>query len=469
MKAGMKTHLIGGDIPRIAGVPGHVLVNAPFPEVMAVCPATLPFVKARPAVAEGDKVRRGDPLFTDKKRPDLRFLSPVAGTVDRILYGRRRIIERIEIRRHPSGQAAAGPEPAASFPVVTGAGLDDLPRTELIRLLREGGVWPCIRSFPYRDIAPSDADDPAAPPETLIASVGGADPFGPSPDLWLAGAETVFKTSLRILRKLARTLTVSVASPYADLVRPLLPPGEGIRLEILSGSGVADEPAALLYRIKTSAAWNRSWFITGQDILSPGRLLTEGRYPRDRIFAVGGAGISHPRHVRGWRGISAADLAGGASRDVTEPMRWISGGILTGRSLAPGGYPGYYDDRLLLLPEGNEREVLGFARPGWNRPSCSRTFLSALNRKRRLKTGCNTHGEERACVNCGFCARVCPVDIMPQFMMKALGADEMETALALGLLDCAECGLCAYVCPSKIELSRILTEAKAAWRKEMAA
>lgn len=70
-----------------------------------------------------------------------------------------------------------------------------------------------------------------------------------------------------------------------------------------------------------------------------------------------------------------------------------------------------------------------------------------------MKTDSGMHGEERSCINCGACADVCAVDILPQFMYKSLLAGEIEEALSHGLLDCVECGLCTYVCPSKIELS----------------
>jgi len=76
------------------------------------------------------------------------------------------------------------------------------------------------------------------------------------------------------------------------------------------------------------------------------------------------------------------------------------------------------------------------------------------------------HGEERACVNCGYCSDVCPVDILPQFTLKSLLVDEIEEALAHGLLDCVQCGLCTYVCPSKIELADTLTRFKASYYKE---
>ena len=60
------------------------------------------------------------------------------------------------------------------------------------------------------------------------------------------------------------------------------------------------------------------------------------------------------------------------------------------------------------------------------------------------------------------------MDILPQFTFKAVEADEIEEALALGLLDCVECGLCSFVCPAKLELSDILKKAKEAYAKEIA-
>jgi Na+-transporting NADH:ubiquinone oxidoreductase subunit A len=76
------------------------------------------------------------------------------------------------------------------------------------------------------------------------------------------------------------------------------------------------------------------------------------------------------------------------------------------------------------------------------------------------------HGGERACIACGYCAQVCPVDIFPQFTYKAVLAEEIEESLEHGLLDCVECGLCSYVCPSKIELFETLKNAKAAFYRE---
>ena len=56
---------------------------------------------------------------------------------------------------------------------------------------------------------------------------------------------------------------------------------------------------------------------------------------------------------------------------------------------------------------------------------------------------------------------------MPQYTYKSLYADEIEEALAHGLLDCVECGLCSFVCPSKIDLSEYLIDARHLYHKEL--
>ena len=71
------------------------------------------------------------------------------------------------------------------------------------------------------------------------------------------------------------------------------------------------------------------------------------------------------------------------------------------------------------------------------------------------------NGGYRACISCGVCEKVCPVEASPQMIMKSLKINDIETAVSYGLLDIVESGLYTYVCPSKIELDNIFREAKA--------
>jgi Na+-transporting NADH:ubiquinone oxidoreductase subunit A len=203
--------------------------------------------------------------------------------------------------------------------------------------------------------------------------------------------------------------------------------------------------------------------VDGQDLLLLAQLLRSGRYPIERTVVVAGPAAPQRRHVRTRLGVPLAHLLPEAPAKGT---RLIAGGVLTGYAASPESYLGMMEKALNLVPEGDGKgEFLGFVRPGYRKPTYSRTFASRLHRN-PLATDCNTHGGVRACIACGYCAEVCPVEILPQFAYKAVLAGEVEEALAHGLLDCVECALCSYVCPSKLELVETFKTAKAQFMRE---
>ncbi len=143
----------------------------------------------------------------------------------------------------------------------------------------------------------------------------------------------------------------------------------------------------------------------------------------------------------------------------------MSGGTLKGRPIEKNSYLDFYETALTVVPKGDEKEFFGFALPGINKPSFSKTFLSVFNNS-PLVMDCGLHGEERACINCGTCTHVCPVDILPQFTFKSVVTQEIDDALSHGILDCVECGLCSYVCPSKINICDTLKKFRQDYYKE---
>ncbi|MGO1461729.1 MAG: electron transport complex subunit RsxC [Marinobacter sp.] len=67
---------------------------------------------------------------------------------------------------------------------------------------------------------------------------------------------------------------------------------------------------------------------------------------------------------------------------------------------------------------------------------------------------------EQACIRCGHCAEVCPMELLPQQLFWHAKATEFEKAEHLNLFDCIECGACSYVCPSSIPLVQYYRYAK---------
>ncbi|MFP3014291.1 MAG: electron transport complex subunit RsxC [Arsenophonus sp.] len=68
---------------------------------------------------------------------------------------------------------------------------------------------------------------------------------------------------------------------------------------------------------------------------------------------------------------------------------------------------------------------------------------------------------EKACIRCGICAQVCPVNLLPQQLYWFSRGHNNEKMKKYNLSSCTECGACIYVCPSNIPLVRYYREKKA--------
>ena len=434
---------------KVVGSPSTASQEVEQPRRLAVLPERIPFVKPRLKVAKGDRVALGSPLFGDKRNTDIQFLSPGAGHVADIRFGPRRVIQEIIIELDE-------PEEKVEFERYSQADIDKMTREQVLQAIVAGGLWPLIKELPFRDYAQTDFV-----PSTLFVSLGSLEPFHPAPQIYLHGNEALFHFGLSVLSKLAEgRVYVCKHSAHAEWTSSL----EGLINLTYTGNYPAHDPGVLLYRMKSSSEENRAWFMDGQDVLLIARLLRTGFYPTERIVSLGGSGAHQPKHVVTRLGAPLSVIA--AERNENASLRYIQGGILTGYGTGQQSHLGFAETAVNLLPEGNRKgELLGLFNPGYRKPTYSRAFLSALNRE-ELEMNCSMNGSERACIACGYCALVCPVDILPQFTYKALGAEEIEEALEHGLLDCVECALCSYVCPSKVELFETLKKAKAEFYEE---
>lgn len=444
----ISVHIRKGFKLNISGEPSTSLEELTKPDKVALLPEKIPFIKPRLKVQVGDHVKIGTPLIEDKRNPAVTFLSPGSGRIAEISFGPRRVIREISVVLDPD-------EGYETFPSFNATQLDQMARQDLVKTLQTGGLWPLLRELPFRDIATPDFTPPA-----IIVDLDATEPFQPAAAVYLKGNIDLFEFGLKILQKLSSTVLISTAADNAFVRQHL----NGYLTHIYYGTYPANDPGVLLYYIKKSPDENRAWYLNGQDVLLLASLLQTGRYPIARTIALGGHLVNNQTHLLTRTGVPLDHIARGRA-DMSEATRSIVGGIFRGYTGSQDSYLGFYETALTLLSEGAAEEFLGFARPGFDKPSRSRLFLSAFN-PALMPMDCNRHGEERACINCGYCIQVCPVDILPQFTYKSILAEEIEEALAHGMLDCVECGLCTYVCPSKIELADTLKNTKKAYYLE---
>lgn len=435
----------------MAGAPKSVLAQRNDGPYLGVNLQGLTFIKPHLAVETGDRVKIGDILFYDKNNPNLQFLSPAAGEVIAVDYGSRRALRQIIIKR-------AVNEEFVAFPAFNENELARLERDALVQQIALGGLWYLLRELPFRDAA-----NMAAAPARIFVVLDSLEPFKPKAEIYLAGNEALFAYGLNVLRKLCHnnppTLIIN-ADNHALLERFA---GEDILG--FQGRYPAHDPGVLLYHTKTGPAQNRAWYIDGQDLLQIAGFLSTGRYPTQRIYAVGGVPLP-AGHVKARLGANVAEITGFAG---WEHWRVIAGSVFSGYATAPESFAGPLDNAFFVMHTGKRQgRFVAWMLFGVKTVTSFKAHLSAWLPKRKRALNCNMHGGLRSCIACNQCVRLCPVDILPSLMWKTLLAGAVEEALAHGLLDCVECGLCSYGCPSKIELTEAFIKAKADFYKESA-
>ena len=407
--------------------------------VITLSPSRIGFIKPKLQVKEGDTVLLGSKLFYDKKNEYAQYVSPAGGVIQSIQYGERRSIQNISIKRDKK-------EASDSFKRYKEADLAGLTYDELVAVISQSGLWPCIKSLPFRAIA-----NPQAKPKSIIIAIGDNEPFLPDVSVVLKNRDHYFRHGLLALKQLCKTCHVVTHEDDA-FSRHMF---SDIITATVSGEYPALDPAVILYHYRQTPEDNNAWYLNYQDVIRLGELLLVGAYPADHIISVGGSLVDKPQHYKVRQGTSLKHIVPKLPEGV-----YLAGGVYTGHSIHSESAINYGDYAVHVLPEKREREMFHFFKPGLDKASYFRTFLSAILPQKPVALSTSLNGGYRACISCGECPNVCPVGLLPQFIAKALHYNDTETAVKLGLLDCAECGLCSTICPSKIELVDMFKQAK---------
>ena len=86
----------GLNIP-IEGKPNQAIDTIDAPRTVALVGYDYHGLKPTMLVSEGEVVKQGQPLFTDKKNPGVHYTAPVSGVVSAINRGAKRVLQSVVI------------------------------------------------------------------------------------------------------------------------------------------------------------------------------------------------------------------------------------------------------------------------------------------------------------------------------------------------------------------------------------
>lgn len=435
----------------LKGKASEAVVAVKEPRFYALVPDDFPGVTPKVVVKEQEYVMAGGALFIDKNHPEVKFVSPVSGVVTSVERGARRKVLNIVVE-------AAEEQDYEEF---GSKNVAKLSGEEVTNALLEAGLFAFMRQRPY-DVVP----DPTVVPRAIFVSAFDSNPLAPHFEFVLKGEEGNFQTGLDALARIAKTyLNISVKQKAVALTQ-----AKNVAVTAFDGAHPAGNVGVQISHIAPVNKGEVVWTIDPQAVLFIGRLFTTGRIDLTRTVAVTGSEVLKPRYCKLRVGaLITPVLAGNVTNGVD--LRYISGNVLTGKKVTANGFLGAMDSQLTVIPEGdNIHEMLGFIMPRFNQFSVNRSYFSWLmGSKKEYVIDARIKGGERHMIMSNEYDRVLPMDILPEFLVKAILAGDIDRMETLGIYEVApeDFALCEFVCSSKMELQHIVRTGLDALREEM--
>ncbi len=415
----------------------------------ALQPADFPGVTPRVVVKEGDTVRAGDALFQNKACPEVKFASPVGGTVTAIMRGERRKVLYVEV-------TADGKQEAADFGKKDVSALDG---HAVVSAMLEAGLFGFITQLPYAVSA-----NPQTQPKAIFVSALRDKPLAADFEYELEGQEESFQTGLTALSKIARTRLGIGAKQTADA----LVNARDVEVNVFDGPCPAGNVGVQVNHIDPVNKGEVVWTVDPTVVLFIGRLFLTGRVDMTRRVAFVGSEVEAPAYTDMIVGQELAGLLDHGVR-TDRKVRAINGNVLTGKPTSRDGFLGAYSSEITVIPEGDDAdELAGWIMPRLKQFSVSRSYFSWLRRGVEYVLDARVKGGERHIIMSGEYDRMLPMDIYAEFLIKAILAGDIDKMEQLGIYEVApeDFALAEFVDSSKLELQRIVREGLDLLRKE---
>ena len=410
------------------------------------------YVGMRPTmhIQTGDRVKKGQILFEDKKNPGVKFTAPAAGEVVEVNRGARRVLQSVVIK-------VEGDE-AVTFGKIPADKLAETSREDLQQVLVDSGMWTAFRTRPFSKSPALDST-----PHSIFVTAMDTSPLAADPQIIIKEREEDFINGLQALTALSGGKVFVCKAPGADVATG----NAKVDVEEFGGPHPAGLPGTHIHHLDAVGNAKTVWHINYQDVMAVGALLTTGELDNRRVIALGGPGAKKPRLVRTLIGADLDELTANEIDDGE--VRVISGSVLNGTT-AQGvhAFLGRFHTQVSALREGREKKLFGWLAPGKDKHSVTRAYAGHVTNQKFAMTT-TTNGSERSMVPIGsHYERVMPLDILPVLLLRDLIAGDTDSAQTLGCLELDEedLALCTYVCPGKYNYGPILRNVLTTIEKE---
>ena len=433
----------------LKGKASEVLLNGGKSETYAIVPDFYSGVLPKVVAKVGDKVKAGSVLMIDKNRPEIKFVSPVSGEVTAVNRGAKRKVLSIVVT----------PDAQIEYEEFGKKNVASLKGDEVKEAMLNAGMWPFVMQRPYDIVA-----TPGETPRDIFVSAFYSAPLAPDFNYLVKGQEADFQTGLDALAKLT-TGKVYVGIRKGSAVQQV----KGVELVEIEGPHPAANASVLINHTKPINKGETVWTVDPANVIIIGRLFNRGIADFSRKVVITGSETKEQGYVQAISGCTIKSLVGG--RVATDAhVRIISGNVLTGTKVSMEDYLGAYDNQITVIPEGDEtHEFLGFAMPRTDQYSMSHSYFSWLMGKKEYVLDARIKGGKRAMIMSNEYDKVFPLDIYPEYLLKAIIAFDIDKMENLGIYEVApeDFALCEFVDTSKIELQKIVRDGLTLLYKEM--
>ena len=438
----------GLDVP-VKGAPQQVIHDGSTIKTVATLGEE--FVGMRPTmfVKAGDRVKKGQALFEDKKNPGVKFTASAAGIVKEINRGEKRVLQSVVIEIDGAEEE--------TFNAYSAEQLASLSRDEVESNLVNSGLWTALRTRPFSK-SPVLGSEAAH----IFVSAMDTNPLSANPEVIIGEQSEAFKNGLAVLAQLTAGNVYVSKAPGANI-----PVADKVQVNEFAGKHPAGLVGTHIHFLAPVSATKVVWHIGYQDVIAVGTLFTTGKLDSTRVVAVAGPAVNNPRLVLTVLGASTNELV--ANELVDGEVRVISGSPLLGSTAKMvHAYLGRFHTQVTALLEGREKEFIGYMMPGANKFSVTRAYLSHFFRSKVFNMTTTTNGSSRAMVPIGNYERVMPLDILPTLLLRDLCAGDTDGAQLLGALELDEedLALCTFVCPGKTDYGVLLRDCLTTIEKE---